>query len=146
MINKDATYTQRIEIHNKLAYASKEKAEKLRKSLLTNSFLRLIVFLIIAVVAYFMFVKSIWFAVALLGAIIVFLLLLRRHTRLSTEKSRAETTLNSRRRTKSVSTRFFTVRRNSGTHKSVSRFQFRFGYFWKRLNNTNSQPRFVENR
>lgn len=93
MINKDATYTQRIEIHNKLAYASKEKAEKLRKSLLTNSFLRLIVFLIIAVVAYFMFVKSIWFAVALLGAIIVFLLLLRRHTRLSTEKSRAETTL-----------------------------------------------------
>lgn len=92
MTNKTATYTQRLDIHKKLADTSKEKAEKLRKELLTNSIFRLIVFLIIAVVAYSTFVKSIWLAAVLLGAILVFLLLLRRHAKLSTEKDRAETT------------------------------------------------------
>ena len=92
MINKSITYKQRLEIYKKLADISKEKAEKLRKSLLTNSIFRLIVFLIIAVIAYFMFVKYVWLATVLLMVIIAFLLLLRRHARLSTEKDRTETT------------------------------------------------------
>ncbi len=92
MINKAITYKQRLEIYKKLADINKEKAEKLRKSLLTNSIFRLIVFLIIAVIAYFMFVKYVWLATVLVTVIIAFLLLLRRHARLSTEKDRTETT------------------------------------------------------
>lgn len=92
MTDEDAAYAIRIKIHNKLANTSKEKAEKLKKSLLTNSLFRLIVFLIIAGGTYFVFVKSAWFAAVLLGSIIVFLLLLRRHATLSGAKERAETT------------------------------------------------------
>ena len=91
MKNQKATHIQRIEAYNKLAIASKEKAEVLRKKLLANSISRLIVFLIAAVFAYFMLTKSIWNVAAFSGTMAVFLFLLRRHEKLANEKKRAET-------------------------------------------------------
>ncbi|MDO5523363.1 MAG: hypothetical protein Q4G48_04880 [Bacteroidia bacterium] len=72
---------------------SRNQAEKIRKELLANSFFRLLVFIIGAVSAYFWAVKSVWFLAPLLAATAVFLMLLRRHARLSQARERAETTL-----------------------------------------------------
>ncbi|MDO5664323.1 MAG: hypothetical protein Q4G63_03575 [Bacteroidia bacterium] len=93
MAIQNTTRTQRIETYNTLTITSKEKVETLKRKLLTNSIFRLVVFLIAVLFAYFMFTKSVWYAGTLLGAITVFLLLLRRHEKLIIEKNRAESAL-----------------------------------------------------
>ena len=141
MKNQKATHIQRIEAYNKLAITSKEKAEVLRKKLLANSIFRLIVFLIAAVFAYFMLTKSIWNVAAFSGTMAVFLLLLRRHEKLANEKkTRRNRPENRRRRVESLPARLFAFRRNGRTDKSGARFQFRFGYFWRKLHFSIAQP------